>query len=40
VTEPAQATAKRVLIAEDETLVRLDLGEMLGELGYDVVGQS
>jgi len=40
VTEPAQATAKRVLIAEDETLVRLDLGEMLGELGYDVVGQA
>ena len=39
-TEPAQARAKRVLIAEDETLVRLDLGEMLGELGYDVVGQA
>jgi response regulator NasT len=31
---------KRVLIAEDEALVRLDLAEMLGELGYDVVGQA
>jgi response regulator NasT len=30
---------RRVLIAEDETLIRLDLAEMLGEEGYDVVGQ-
>jgi len=30
----------RVLIAEDEALIRLDLAEMLGEEGYDVVGQA
>ncbi len=28
-----------VVIAEDESLIRLDLAEMLDELGYDVVGQ-
>ena len=31
---------RRVLIAEDEALIRLDLAEMLGEEGYDVVGQA
>jgi AmiR/NasT family two-component response regulator len=31
---------KRVLIAEDEALIRLDLSEMLGEEGYDVVGEA
>jgi len=31
--------ARRVLIAEDEALIRLDLSEMLQEEGYDVVGQ-
>ena len=30
----------RVLIAEDEALIRLDLAEMLAEEGYDVVGQA
>ena len=30
----------RVVIAEDEALIRLDLAEMLGEEGYDVVGQA
>ncbi|GAA1989477.1 response regulator [Terrabacter lapilli] len=30
----------RILVAEDETLIRLDLVEMLGEQGYDVVGQA
>nr|WP_228266718.1 response regulator [Ornithinimicrobium ciconiae] len=30
----------RVLVAEDEALIRLDLAEMLGEAGYDVVGQA
>ena len=30
----------RVVVAEDEALVRLDLVEMLGELGYEVVGQA
>lgn len=31
---------RRVVVAEDETLIRLDLVEMLGEEGYDVVGQA
>jgi AmiR/NasT family two-component response regulator len=30
----------RVLVAEDEALIRLDLVEMLRELGYDVVGEA
>ena len=30
----------RVLVAEDESLIRMDLVEMLGELGYAVVGQA
>jgi AmiR/NasT family two-component response regulator len=37
VTEPAPRT---VVIAEDETLIRMDLAEMLAEEGYDVVGQA
>ena len=34
------ATPRRVLIAEDEALIRLDLAEMLREEGYDVVGEA
>ena len=34
---PASPT---VVIAEDETLIRMDLAEMLTEEGYDVVGQA
>jgi two-component system, response regulator PdtaR len=30
----------RVVIAEDEALIRLDLKETLAELGYDVVGEA
>lgn len=30
----------RVVIAEDEALIRMDLAEMLAEEGYDVVGQA
>ena len=33
-------TRPRVLIAEDEALIRLDLAEMLDEAGYDVVAQA
>jgi len=40
VTDPQDAHARRVVIAEDEALIRLDLAEMLGEEGYDVVGQA
>lgn len=31
--------AQRVLVAEDEALIRMDLAEMLQEAGYDVVAQ-
>ena len=33
-------TRPRVLIAEDEALIRLDLAEMLDEAGYEVVAQA
>ena len=33
-------SATRVVVAEDEVLIRLDLVEMLTEEGYDVVGQA
>lgn len=35
-----EATRRRVLIAEDEGLIRLDLSEMLSEEGYDVVAEA
>ena len=31
--------ASRILIAEDEAIIRLDLREMLEEEGYDVIGE-
>jgi response regulator NasT len=42
VSEAQQAGTerRRVLIAEDEALIRLDLAEMLVEEGYDVVGEA
>ena len=30
----------RILVAEDETLIRMDLVEMLREAGYEVVGEA
>jgi two-component system, response regulator PdtaR len=36
--EPARPT--RVVIAEDEAIIRLDLKELLQEEGYDVVGET
>ena len=36
----AQSAQRRVLVAEDEALIRLDLVEMLKEEGYDVVGEA
>jgi response regulator NasT len=39
VTAPATPLRRRVLIAEDEALIRMDLAEMLEEEGYDVVAQ-
>lgn len=35
-----EAGSRRVLIAEDEALIRLDLKEMLEEEGYQVVGEA
>ncbi|WP_182142540.1 ANTAR domain-containing response regulator [Schaalia sp. JY-X169] len=34
------SAAKRVLVAEDETLIRLDIVETLTAAGYDVVGEA
>ena len=39
-TAESPAPAKRILVAEDEAIIRIDLAEMLGEAGYDVVGQA
>lgn len=36
----ADALPRRVLIAEDEALIRLDLKEMLEEEGYEVCGEA
>ena len=37
---PAAPAVRRVLVAEDEALIRLDLAEMLAEEGYQVVGEA
>ena len=34
------STPTRILVAEDETLIRMDLVEMLGEAGYEVVAEA
>ena len=39
-TPESTPTVKRILVAEDEAIIRLDLAEMLGEAGYEVVGQA
>ena len=36
----AGSRARRVVVAEDESLIRLDLVEMLREEGYEVVGEA
>ena len=38
--EAAQKSAVRILVAEDEALIRMDLVEMLQEAGYEVVAQA
>jgi len=40
VPDQSERTPRRVVIAEDEAIIRLDLAEMLREEGYDVVGQA
>jgi two-component system, response regulator PdtaR len=37
---PATPRATRVIIAEDEAIIRLDLREMLQEEGFEVVGEA
>jgi two-component system, response regulator PdtaR len=39
-TPASESSATRVVVAEDEALIRLDLVEMLTEEGYEVVGQA
>ncbi len=38
--DPAGAPPRRVVIAEDEALIRLDLAEMLRDEGYQLVGEA
>ena len=38
--DAATVPVRTVVVAEDEVIIRLDLAEMLGELGYQVVGQA
>ena len=33
-------SSRRVVIADDESIIRLDLKEILLESGFDVVGES
>jgi two-component system, response regulator PdtaR len=40
VSAAAEESGPRVVVAEDEALIRLDLAEMLAEEGYVVVGQA
>ena len=40
VIDPATETTLRIVVAEDEAIIRLDLAEMLVESGYQVVGQA
>ena len=40
ISAPAQGTKLKVLVAEDEAVIRLDLVELLTEEGYDVVAEA
>ena len=40
VTPPASVLPLRILVAEDEAIIRLDLVEMLKEAGYQVVAEA
>jgi response regulator NasT len=39
-TATSPASARRVVVAEDEALIRLDVVEMLRDAGFDVVGEA
>ncbi len=38
--KPVSTEKIRILVAEDETIIRLDLVEMLSEAGYEVIAQA
>ena len=38
--EPDDSRARRIVLADDEALIRLDLAEMLEDAGYEIVGQA
>ena len=38
--EASRPQAPRIIVAEDEAIIRLDLAEMLAEEGYEVVGET
>ena len=37
---PENQPVRRIVVAEDEAVIRLDIVEMLREVGYDVVGEA
>ncbi|PTW91751.1 response regulator receiver and ANTAR domain protein [Microbacteriaceae bacterium MWH-Ta3] len=39
-TDSSEKKSRRVVVAEDETLIRMDIVEVLREAGYDVVGEA
>lgn len=39
-TSPETGPVRRVVVAEDEAVIRLDIVEMLREVGFDVVGEA
>ena len=39
-SKPSSQPARRVIVAEDETLIRLDIIEILRGEGYEVVGEA
>src|SRR5699024_8211916 len=39
-SDSAAQPVRRVVVAEDEAVIRLDIVEMLREVGYDVVGEA
>jgi response regulator NasT len=39
-SDPTKSTATRVIVAEDEAIVRLDIKEILLSAGYEVVGET
>lgn len=38
--QPASSAPRRVVVAEDESLIRLDIVEILRDNGFDVVGEA